>query len=220
MPSRYHQLPQQFNSCVTQRKLLPLHKVLQIEKTMQLQTVKQFYHKYKITQLLGRGGYGAVYLSVHISTRTLRAVKILSNVKESKISFCPRRQRPVPNEVLLQEPLCHPNIVKLLEVYLDKETETWYLVQEYHPGFTDLFSHINNSGPLTTRASSHIINQLVCVLQHLLNECGIDHRDVKDENILYNPETGQIKLIDFGSAGRLSPGPYTGFYCHLIKFLC
>ncbi|KAL5269101.1 hypothetical protein ACHWQZ_G002811 [Mnemiopsis leidyi] len=176
-----------------------------------IKTQKQFQNKYRITQLLGEGGYGSVYLCIEISTRVLRAVKILSNVKDSSTSLCPRRYQAVPNEVLILESLSHPNIVRLIDVYRDETTNSWYLVQEYHPGFQDLFSFINNTGPMTTRDSSCVVKQLVNVLNYLLHEQKIDHRDIKDENILYNPKTKQIKLIDFGSAGRLSTAPYTSF---------
>jgi serine/threonine protein kinase len=179
--------------------------------TGNLKTLQQFLNKYKVMRLLGEGGYGSVYLCVERSTKTLRAVKVLTGLKETSTSICPLRQRTVPNEVLLLETLSHPGIVMLLEVYLDANTGTWYLVQEFHPGFQDLFSYVNQHGALTTRDSAAIIRQLVLILQHLLEERGIDHRDVKDENILYNPTTKQIKLIDFGSAGRVSTTPYTSF---------
>ena len=91
-----------------------------------IKTQKQFQNKYRITQLLGEGGYGSVYLCIEISTRVLRAVKILSNVKDSSTSLCPRRYRAVPNEVLILESLSHPNIVRLIDVYRDEKTNSWY----------------------------------------------------------------------------------------------
>ena len=176
-----------------------------------IKTLKQFRNKFKVTKLLGEGGYGTVYLCVEISTRVLRAVKRLPNVEDTYTSLCPRRQRQVPNEIQFLESINHPSIVKLLDVYFDEDTNTWFLVQEYHPGFEDLFSYVNNNGPMTTRDSSSIVNQLIRVVMYLLNDRMIDHRDIKDENILYNPKTKQIKLIDFGSAAELSSEPYTSF---------
>lgn len=37
-----------------------------------------------------------------------------------------------------------------------------------------------------------------------LKQAGICHRDIKDENILINPDTYQIRLIDFGWASEFS----------------
>ena len=39
----------------------------------------------------------------------------------------------------------------------------------------------------------------------------MDHRDLKDENILYNPRTKEIKLIDFGSASLLPITSYDSY---------
>lgn len=55
--------------------------------------------------------------------------------------------------------------------------------------------------------------QITRQLATALNTCvvnGIDHRDLTPENVLYNPDTKQIKLVGFGHTAALghSKAPY------------
>jgi len=79
------------------------------------------------------------------------------------------------------------------------ESRKYYLIVMEKPEYSiDLFEFIKEFGTLSESAAFNILSQLV-ECSKLLHEAGICHRDIKDENILFDPATWKIKLIDFGS---------------------
>ena len=167
-----------------------------------------FADSYQAIRLLGEGGYGAVWLVKRISDGTLHAAKIINDSKCKRKTWCEDRSAMIPDEILISETLDHPNLISLHEIYF--EQSCWIIVMEYLPGFVDLFDHISQNGALSVEDAREVLTQLLDTCTYLIS-IGIDHRDIKDENILYNPLTHQIKLIDFGSASRIPDTPYTSY---------
>lgn len=67
----------------------------------------------------------------------------------------------------------------------------------------DLFECIEHHSKFSENKARHIFKQIVdCV--RFLNEYGICHRDIKDENIVIDKDL-KVKLIDFGSAVIVQP---------------
>ena len=173
-------------------------------------SASEFQENYLLLEKLGEGGYGSVYMCLERLTANRRAVKSIPDNKVRNRTHVESLNQSLPNEIVLWGPLRHPNIVSLLEVFLDSSSQTWWMVMEFQPGYLDLFHHVDDVGPLSEEDSVGIIRQLLNVVQYLTLH-DVDHRDLKDENILYNPTTKHIKLIDFGSSSPLSPAPYTFF---------
>ena len=74
----------------------------------------------------------------------------------------------------------------------------------------DLFDFISDKGPLKEDLARKIFQQVVNTLNQI-HAAGVIHRDIKDENILIDTQTKQIKIIDFGSGSRLHDEVYTDF---------
>ena len=74
----------------------------------------------------------------------------------------------------------------------------------------DLFDFISDNGPLKEELAKKIFRQLIETVQKI-HAAGVIHRDIKDENILIDTQTHNVKIIDFGSGARLHDEVYTDF---------
>jgi serine/threonine protein kinase len=63
------------------------------------------------------------------------------------------------------------------------------------PG-SDLFEHLNKHGVFSEKEVKNITHQLLLILR-IVHSMGIVHKDIKPENIIYDPTDKSITLIDF-----------------------
>lgn len=170
---------------------------------------EDFASTYTPIKHLGEGGYGTVWLVEHIQNKSLHAAKMVKDKRMRRKTWCEERQMMMPDEIMLWELLSHPNLLNLQEIFY--EEDTWIIIMEYHPHFVDLFNYVCKHGAVSADLARYIISQVMDIIYYLLS-LNIDHRDIKDENILLDPTTGQIKMIDFGSASLINPDTvYTRF---------
>jgi eukaryotic-like serine/threonine-protein kinase len=163
----------------------------------QLQTVGP----YKIQELLGQGGMGAVYLAEHSLLCRPTAIKILTKEK-AELSVLIRFER----EVQLASQLTHPNTIAIYD-FGRNEDGVFYYAMEYIDG-----GHIGElvefEGPLPAGRCIYLVRQLCFALReaHL---AGVVHRDIKPQNVMVCDRGGEpdfIKLVDYGLVKAFAPG--------------
>src|SRR5215510_8144723 len=161
--------------------------------------------KYRIDQLLGQGGMGAVYRATHLGTKRTVAVKVIHPQFSAHREFVARFQR----EAEAAGRLRHPNVVDVTDFGF-AETESGqvaYLVMEYLDGAT-LAEIIQEEGRLPTSWTIDILEQ-VCAAVEEAHRAGIIHRDLKPDNIWLEPNGRggyTVKVLDFGLV-KLNEGP-------------
>lgn len=111
-------------------------------------------------------------------------------------------------EVHLHRFLDHPNIIKLLDYF--EHGQAYVMVLERPQYHKDLFDYITEKWRLEESEAKSIFRQVVEAVMYCESK-GIFHRDIKDENILLDSMTGQVKLLDFGSGTVLENTLYTDY---------
>ncbi|OWK44996.1 serine/threonine protein kinase [Fimbriiglobus ruber] len=147
--------------------------------------------KYRLLELLGVGGMGAVYLCEHVVMKRLMAIKVLPNEKLQDPSALLRFHR----EARMVASLDHPNIVRAFDI--DKFETMHFLVMEYVDG-TSLQEIVARHGPLSPIRAANYVAQAAHGLHHA-NELAMVHRDIKPGNLLLE-RTGVVKILDMGLA--------------------
>ncbi|CAG9312245.1 unnamed protein product [Blepharisma stoltei] len=149
---------------------------------------------YQIIKQLGSGSYGMVCEARHVPTGQRVAIKQMTKIFDDLID-CKRLLR----EVSILKHLNHPNIVKMREILLPKNLQTFnelYVVMEHAQ--SDLKKLIKSPVHLQEDHIQLITYNIICGLKYI-HSANILHRDLKPANILLN-EDCEVKICDFGLA--------------------
>jgi len=147
--------------------------------------------KYRLIDLLGRGGMGSVFLGEHVMMNRRVALKIVSR----DVGSDPVRLERFLDEARAIAALDHPAIVQAYSV--DNEGDRYYIVMEYVEG-RDLQRVVDEDGTLDWTTAAAYIRQAADGLAHA-HERQLIHCDIKPSNLLLGPQ-GRVKILDMGLA--------------------
>ncbi len=174
--------------------------------------------RFRIKDLIGTGGMGAVYRGTQLSVQREVAIKVLRPELVDREVMLERFFR----EAKLVSELSHPNIVRLVDFGQDEDLDLLYLVMELVEG-TDL-GDLLEKGRLETSLALEVIYQICGALTEP-HARGIVHRDLKPENLVMMPisdGTLQVKVLDFGIARTLESNTQltkTGMICGTPSYM-
>jgi len=149
--------------------------------------------QFRLTDYLGHGFFGEVYLAIGTSSGRVIAIKLLPiNALRN-----PNAQIALANEIQVASQIVHPNVVQVLHVNTGSSSIGPYLVMEFISGGTlgGLLCAQQNANSLIPMSRAREMMIDIAQGARAVNERLI-HRDIKPDNILIDGT--RLKISDFG----------------------
>ena len=185
-----HSTPRELADWLVQQKWLTRWQATQLQEGHEQLRVG----KYRLLDLIGRGGMGLVFLAEQAASQRTVALKVMTQLGT------PKGMKRYLQEVRAASALTHPHIVRTLEAGVADGCH--FLVMEFLPGL-DLWETMRTQSPLSVSWSCEVVRQVALGLQHA-HEQGMVHRDIKPSNIFITPNpdfaTPHARILDFGLA--------------------
>lgn len=152
--------------------------------------------RYHIECELGRGAMGVVYRGVDPKIGRKVAIKCLAFTEEFEGQELEEVQKRFYREAEAAGRLDHPNVVTVYDV--GEEHDLAYIAMDYVEGSSlEAFTHPEHLLPVDE--ALEVIAQVAEALDYAHSR-NVVHRDIKPGNIIYNRDTGVVKVTDFGIA--------------------
>ncbi|MEO8500222.1 MAG: protein kinase [Vicinamibacteria bacterium] len=152
-----------------------------------------FANRYKVLETLGKGGMGVVFRA---KDNQLDEVVALKTLRSDVLSQDPTLLQRFKLEIKLARKITHKNVLRTHD--FGEWEGTPYISMEYLEGVT-LKDLQKRKGALPLGVGLQIAKQM-CHGLAAAHQQGVIHRDIKPQNMLIIPETGDLKIMDFGIA--------------------
>jgi serine/threonine protein kinase len=154
---------------------------------------------YTLDSEVGEGGTSAVFRAKH-GTHGVVAVKVLREKLRSDKTAVARFVR----EARFGERVQHPNVVRTIEIG-EASPGMHFLAIEWAKGEI-LEKYAKRRGAIPMDEVSEIVVQIGEAV-HAAHQVGVVHRDLKPDNLMYDPDSRRVKLLDFGIAADTETSP-------------
>src|SRR3954447_25518647 len=151
--------------------------------------------RYALSQVLGRGGMGTVWLATdRVLEREVALKEVTFSVDLTAEERAILRERTL-REARAAARLDHPHVTTVYDV-VEEDGRPWLVME--HVAARSLQEILEEEGPLAPDAVARIGLDVLAALE-AAHEAGIVHRDVKPANVLVD-RAGGARLTDFGIA--------------------
>lgn len=164
--------------------------------------------RYRVDDLIGRGGMASVYRGYDQTLGRTVAIKILRTDLAGDAAFRTRFRL----EAQAASRMAHPTIVRVFDAGEDVETgldgndrPVPYIVMELVQG--RLLKDVIAEGPVPTDNALRYVDGILEALEYS-HRAGVVHRDIKPGNVMIT-EAGRVKVMDFGIARAVSDSSST-----------
>lgn|GEM_PF-1638505 len=152
--------------------------------------------RYRIDELLGRGGMGAVFRATQLGLLRAVAVKVLLPERTGH-----RVRERFEREARVTAAMRHDGVVDVYDFGVDEQGRL-FLVMELLLG-ESLRQRLDRVGTMSVDDATAVVRQVAAALASA-HEVGLVHRDIKPDNVFCVEGEGKagggFKLVDFGLA--------------------
>lgn len=157
---------------------------------------KPMLGRYQVEKELGQGAMGVVYLGLDPKINRQVAIKTMALSSEFDESELADVKERFFREAESAGRLNHAGIVAIYDA--GEESDLAYIAMELLKGY-DLDKHIK-AGDLLPLAQVLKVGIECAEALDYAHSQQVVHRDIKPSNIMYDPDTGSVKITDFGIA--------------------
>ena len=152
--------------------------------------------RYRLLELIGQGGMGAVYRARDLTLDADIAVKVL----DREVAADPKLVEYFRNEVRTARKVTHPSVCRLHDLV---EADGLWLITMQHVEGASLADRLRDDGVLSVAEALRILRDVAAGLA-AAHAAGVVHRDLKPANVLLAAGDQHAIVADFGIAAEVN----------------